>query len=201
MIVFVAGATFNILFAFLLACIVWIVGQPVTSELTSTTVAEVLEKIENAEGTLVPSPASQAGLKAGDVVIAVDGEPVTTFEDITEHLALSSGWSKGQRETIFRIKRGDETLNLTLQPVLSGNEKTRKVGFRPARPDRSPRRPASSPAIRLSKSTAPPRSTRRNCARPSARPSASRYRSRCGATTRCRPFRSRCPKSPTPTSA
>ncbi len=133
MIVFVAGATFNILFAFLLACIVWIVGQPVTSELTSTTVAEVLEKIENAEGTLVPSPASQAGLKAGDVVIAVDGEPVTTFEDITEHLALSSGWSKGQRETIFRIKRGDETLNLTLQPVLSGNEKTRKVGFRPAR--------------------------------------------------------------------
>ena len=133
MIVFVAGATFNILFAFVLACIVWIVGQPITSELTSTTVAEVLEKIENADGTLVPSPASQAGLKAGDVVVAVDGQTVTTFEDITEHLALSSGWSKGRRETVFRIKRGEETIDLPLAPVLSGSEKTRKVGFRPAR--------------------------------------------------------------------
>ncbi len=133
MIVFVAGATFNILFAFFLACIVWIVGQPVTSELTSTTVAEVLPTIENADGAMVPSPASQAGLKAGDVVTAVDGLAVSTFEDITEHLALSSGWSKGQRETIFRIKRGTETIDLPLRPVLSGNEKTRKVGFRPAR--------------------------------------------------------------------
>lgn len=133
MIVFVAGAAFNILFAFLLACIVWIVGQPVTSELTSTTVAEVLPTIENADGVMVPSPASQAGLKPGDIVVAVDGAPVTTFEDITEHLALSSGWSKGQRETVFRIKRGDETVELPLQPVLSGNEKMRKVGFRPAR--------------------------------------------------------------------
>ncbi len=132
-IVFSAGAAFNILFAFLLACIVWIVGQPVTSELTSTTVAEVLEKIENADGALVPSPASLAGLKPGDVVVAVDGQPVNTFEDITEHLALSSGWSKGQRETVFRIQRGTESINLALQPVLSGNEKTRKVGFRPAR--------------------------------------------------------------------
>lgn len=31
MIVFVAGATFNILFAFFLACIVWVVGQPAAS--------------------------------------------------------------------------------------------------------------------------------------------------------------------------
>jgi regulator of sigma E protease len=133
MLVFVAGATFNILFAFLLACILWIVGQPVTSELTSTTVAEVLPKIEDANGKLVDSPASQAGLKTGDVVVAIDGAPVSTFEEIMERLALSSGWNKeGQRETIFRLRRDGKEMDLALRPVLSGDEKTRRVGFRPA---------------------------------------------------------------------
>ena len=32
LIVFVAGATFNILFAFALACILWFIGQPESSE-------------------------------------------------------------------------------------------------------------------------------------------------------------------------
>ena len=133
MIVFVAGAVCNVLFAFALACVVWITGQPVSSELTSTTVAEVLPKIEDADGKLVPSPASQAGLKPGDVVLAIDGAPVNTFEEIMEQLALSSGWNKeGQRETIFRLRRAGETLELKLRPVLSGDEKIRRVGFRPA---------------------------------------------------------------------
>ena len=35
--VFVAGAAFNILFAFALACVIWMVGQPANDETTSTT--------------------------------------------------------------------------------------------------------------------------------------------------------------------
>ena len=132
MLVFVAGATFNILFAFALACIVWFIGQPVASGLSSTTVAEILPKLKNAEGREVDSPALLAGLKPGDVIVAVDREPVQTFDDIREHLALSSGWTRqGERETLFTIRRGSETLDLPVRPILSGNEKIRMVGFVP----------------------------------------------------------------------
>jgi regulator of sigma E protease len=132
MIVFVAGATFNVLFAFALACIVWVVGQPTTSELSSTTVAEVLATLPDTDGNQVPSPASKAGLKSGDVILAVDGEPVETFHEIVEKLALSSGWNReGQRETIFQIRRGAETINLSVSPILSGPDKLRMIGFSP----------------------------------------------------------------------
>lgn len=130
MIVFVAGAVFNVLFAFALACIVWIIGQPVASPLNSTTVADVLPTIRTADGQEVVSPAVKAGLKSGDVILAVDGKPVSTFNDIVENLALSSGWTRqGERETIFRIRRGPEVLDLPIRPVLSGSEKVRMVGF------------------------------------------------------------------------
>ena len=131
MIVFVAGATFNILFAFFLACIVWIIGQP-TAASSSTTIAEVVPTIKDVNGTDVVSPAVKAGLQPGDVILAVDGEPVTTFGDIVEHLALGSGWNKeGQRQTVFQIRRGTETIDVTILPVISGNEKVRMVGFSP----------------------------------------------------------------------
>lgn len=132
MTVFVAGAVFNVLFAFALACIVWIIGQPTTSEMTSTTVAEVLPTLPDVDGKEVPSPAIKAGLKPGDVILGVDGESVETFQDIVEHLALSSGWSdKGERETVFRIRRGNEVINLTIKPILSRDDRLRKIGFQP----------------------------------------------------------------------
>jgi regulator of sigma E protease len=130
MLVFVAGAAFNILFAFALACIVWVIGQPVSSPLHSTTVADVMPTIKTADGREVVSPAVRAGLQSGDTIIAVDGRPVQTFQDIVERLALSSGWNRdGERETTFRIRRGDQYLDVPIQPVLSGNEKIRMVGF------------------------------------------------------------------------
>lgn len=129
MIVFVAGAAFNILFAFALACIVWVIGQPVSTGFTSTTVAEVMPTIKTENGREVVSPAKQAGLQTGDKILAVDGDSVTTFNDIVEHLALSSGWHDGHRQTMFRIRRGNKVLNLAIQPVISGEDKVRMVGF------------------------------------------------------------------------
>lgn len=78
MIVFVAGAFFNILFAFALACVVWIIGEPVSSNLTSTTIAEVLPVLKTSDGKEVVSPARKADLKPGDIIVKVDGEAVAT---------------------------------------------------------------------------------------------------------------------------
>ncbi len=128
MIVFVAGATFNILFAFALACIVWFIGQPTEGD--STTVAEIVPTIKGADGQQVPSPAALAGLRVGDVIIAVDGEEVETFAEVRERIALSSGWSKAnEREIVFKVRRGTEIVELTIHPVISGREKLRVVGF------------------------------------------------------------------------
>lgn len=130
MIVFVAGATFNVLFAFVLSCIVWVIGQPVSTGFTSTTIAGIEPKIKDGSGREVVSPAVKAGLRAGDVILKVDGEPVDTFADIVEELALSSGWTKqGERQTIFTIQRGKDLIDVPIQPVLSGEENVRKVGF------------------------------------------------------------------------
>ena len=130
MIIFVAGAVFNILFAFLLACVVWIIGQPAPTGFTSTTIAEIAPTIKDGSGKDVVSPAVKAGLKPGDVILKVDGEPVETFADIVEHLALSSGWTKqGERQTIFTLRRDGQLLEVPIQPVISGEENVRKVGF------------------------------------------------------------------------
>jgi regulator of sigma E protease len=130
MIIFVAGAAFNILFAFLLACIVWIIGQPAPTGFTSTTVAEIAPTIKDGSGKDVVSPAVKAGLKPGDVILSVDGNPVETFADIVEQLALSSGWNKqGERLTMFTIRRGSELIEVPIEPVISGEENVRRVGF------------------------------------------------------------------------
>ncbi len=128
MIVFGAGAFFNILFALGLACIVWFVGQPTEGD--STTVAEVVPTVKNADGKDVPSPAVKAGLRVGDVILEVDGEEVETFSEVRERIALSSGWSKdGERQIVFKVRRGNEVLELPINPVISGREKLRVVGF------------------------------------------------------------------------
>jgi len=62
--------------------------------------------------------------------VMVDRQPVATFADIVEHLALSSGWNKqGERYTLFTVRRGGELIEIPIEPILSGEENVRKVGF------------------------------------------------------------------------
>jgi len=132
-IVSAAGAFFNILFAFVLGLIVWKgTGEPSNNTLVTSTVAEVRPTLTDSQGKEVPSPASLAGLKPGDTILKVDGNPISSFWDIVEQLALSSGWNdQGKRQTVFTIKRADQILELTLNPIRSGQENLRRVGFTP----------------------------------------------------------------------
>ena len=48
------------------------------------------------------------------MIIAVDGNPVDSFSEIVERLALSSGWTgSGERRTLFTIRREGQQLDLT----------------------------------------------------------------------------------------
>ena len=130
MLVFAAGATFNILFAFLLACVIWKVGQPENNESESTTVGYVARTIDLPDGTKVPSPAAQGGLRVGDVVKSIDGHAIADWGDLNDTLVMGSGRDlDGGRNTVFVIVRDGKTMELTLHPRLSGDDRVRRVGI------------------------------------------------------------------------
>lgn len=129
-IVFVAGAVFNLLFAFVLACILWVVGQPTSEDLSSTRIGYVSATLPLADGTSVPSPAREAGLRVGDVIRAIDGEKVADWPELLQTLVTSAGVTDdGRRQAIFTIERDGQLIDLTVYPRLSGDEKVRRVGI------------------------------------------------------------------------
>lgn len=130
MLVFVAGATFNLIFAFLLATIIWLVGQPTTSDQATTTIGYVVNDLENADGERVPSPAKEAGLRIGDAIRSIDGSPVDDWQDLLQTLVTSAGRTdEGRRYNVFTIERDGELQDVTVYPQLAGDEEIRKVGI------------------------------------------------------------------------
>jgi regulator of sigma E protease len=130
MIVFAAGAFFNILFAFVLATILWIAGQPESADVATTKIGYVAPEL--VEGSHQPSPAMEAGLRIGDVVRAIDGHAVKDWNEMLQTLVSSAGRGPdGQPRTVFTIERNGRLLNLTLHPRLAGDNRMRKVGISP----------------------------------------------------------------------
>ncbi len=75
----------------------------------------------SAEAVLPGSPAEQAGVKPGDRIVAVDGQPVFHRAGVSEHLAKNP-----DRATTFLIERGGEQLTLAIQPRLETDDTTGK---------------------------------------------------------------------------
>ncbi len=130
MIVFVAGAVFNVLFAFALACILWWAGQPTSEDLSTTRIGYVTRTITLADNTAVPSPALEAGLQAGDTIRAIDGTPVADWPELLQTLVTSAGVTDdGRRKAVFTIERAGQLMEIPVYPRLSGTENFRKVGI------------------------------------------------------------------------
>ncbi len=63
-------------------------------------------------GQTVPGdPADKAGLKPGDVVVALDGQPILTWDELAEGIHRRAG-----QPTRLEVKRGSEILSLTVTP-------------------------------------------------------------------------------------
>jgi len=135
MLILVAGASFQIVFAFLLACVVWAIGLQESNEFATTRIGYVTPTLELADGTKVPSPAMQGGLRAGDTVLAIDGRKVIDWMDLKEILGTSSGRdSHGQPRAVFTVQRDGQPLDIVLLPRLAGDESFRQVGIAPGFP-------------------------------------------------------------------
>ena len=67
------------------------------------------------------SPAAAAGLKKGDAILAVDGQPVSGAPDLTALL-------QGRDQAELTIQRGTERLTLLLRPAAERGTGQRKLG-------------------------------------------------------------------------
>ena len=132
MLVFVAGATMNILFAFALATILWQVGLPANADTQRAKIGHVAPTLTLPDGRVVPSPAAEAGLRPGDTIAAIDGVPVTTWDEMRQLLFTGDGrTADGRPQTSLTIRRGEETLILAAKPILAGEERMRMLGVSP----------------------------------------------------------------------
>jgi len=138
MLTLVAGAAFNILFALALGCIIWAKGQPMSAPAASTTigyVAPTLRLDDDAQGgsagaAQVASPAAEAGLRAGDRILAIDGRSIKEWGDVLQGIVTGSGrTATGAPKTTFEIERAGARQTVTIYPQLSGPDQFRRVGI------------------------------------------------------------------------
>ena len=137
-IVAVMGAVFNVLFAFLLSCILWLVGLPSSEEARTTVVGHVSKTIRISETEEIEGPASAAGIKAGDKILSIDGKNVDTFTDLQHSLITGSGrHTDGSPMARMKLERNEYVLEITLFPKLAeinsaSGERIRRIGISPA---------------------------------------------------------------------
>lgn len=128
-IVFVAGAVFNLIFAFLLATLLWQIGRPAPESVTTTKIGYIAATLKTSEGKDVQSPAAKAGLQIGDVIRQVDGRPVNDWLQFKSALVLSTQVGEaGDRSAVLTIERDGKTLDIPVEPVRAGEDRFRTIG-------------------------------------------------------------------------
>jgi regulator of sigma E protease len=70
------------------------------------------------------SPAERAGLRAGDKIVAVNGNPITAWTPFKRTLKESKG-----EELTLKVLRGDSTLELKAAPALDKEKDEYRLGF------------------------------------------------------------------------
>jgi len=107
-IIVAGGPLFNLIFAvFIFFLIVLVAGMP--QPVDTTTIGGVGQE----------TPAAEAGLQAGDAILAIDGKETRLWEDVSMLIRDSGG-----REVVLTVLRDDRTLEIAVTPRM---EKTRNI--------------------------------------------------------------------------
>lgn len=109
--VYVAGALFNFILAFIL-----FLGIYFASGYPSTTIKEVYDE----------TPAKQYGLEAGDIVIDINGNKVSSWNDIPMAVSSSNG-----NPLTFKINRNGKIETINVTPELDVETNIYSIGITP----------------------------------------------------------------------
>ena len=115
----VSGPLANVLFAVVVLTIIYWAGFAVYSDRNRV----ILVSDYAFDSEPQPSAAERAGLATGDRVVAIDGEPVVSFQDILEVVATSP-----QERLLFTVERADRTLSLPVVPELNRETGAGRIG-------------------------------------------------------------------------
>lgn len=111
--VLVAGAAMNLLWAIVVFAAAFMLGAP-----------EVVATDNVMINSIAPgSPADQAGLRVGDIVVSIDGISVESPEGLVSLISERLG-----QEVLLVIKRGTETLEVTVTPRANPPEGEGAIG-------------------------------------------------------------------------
>lgn len=110
-IIMLGGISFNLIFAYLVMIILFMVGIPSTKMLYPANAKPIIAAIEKG------SPAEKAGLALGDNIVAVDGAPL----DQNVMKLFEAVGKKPNLPINLSIKRGEQALDI---PIALGEQKT-----------------------------------------------------------------------------
>jgi regulator of sigma E protease len=94
-----AGPLFNVLLAILIFLCIFVFSG---SYILRPTIGEVQENM----------PAHESGLQKGDVIKAVDGQAISTWEEMAQAITESEG-----RSLVFSVQRLDQTISIVIRPI------------------------------------------------------------------------------------
>jgi regulator of sigma E protease len=111
--VLVAGVTMNVVLAWVLISIAMGIGAPtVVDQNTQLPASAIVEP--SAVGVLevaTESPAQSAGVKAGDLILKINGQEVSSIQEVQNLTKERAG-----QVTAYTIKRGQDVLEISMTP-------------------------------------------------------------------------------------
>jgi len=109
-IIMFGGPFMNLVLAFVLFAVIVVgFGMPQSTN----TLSAVSSCVDNADTCASPdAPGALAGLAAGDTVVAIDGAPVTTWDNVSTAIMPAAGSTLS-----FTVERAGQTLTIPVTPV------------------------------------------------------------------------------------
>lgn len=111
-IIVLAGPGFNFLLSLLIFCFFLSIGRPITVPRLSADISPVVGQV------LAGTPAAAAGLRPGDRIVEVQGNPISTWFDLIDIVGDRPG-----QPLDFKIKRDNSLLQMKITPA-AHKEKT-----------------------------------------------------------------------------